>query len=173
MTGLLSRRVFVKWICLALLFCVGAGVIFVSVQKLHKSWVLASAEDQMDAAYGAYTSGSFFDATNAIVNYVRYIHEHRRYLEDRLKVDYMLFLAHTKLTLMYAYANDVTNAHRNLVQAFRYHRMAELPPVQSSEFLDHVISGTEKIDSRTGVAWKTNMEFPTNTILEIRRLPVD
>jgi hypothetical protein len=167
-----SSGTIAKRTCLALVsFALAVGT-WAIAHKVHRSWVLQSAEDRMHAAYRLYASGSFEETTNAIIAHVQYINKHRQDLAGKLKVDDVLYVAHAKLSFMYAYAHDVTNAYINLKLAYQYHRIAGLPPVRASEFLDYIIAGTEKIDSLTGVIWKTSMEFPTNTVSEIRQLPL-
>lgn len=166
------RGTIVKRVFLVLGFLIVAVGCIALVHKFRQGWILQSAKDHMQDAYSAYTLGTFGGATNELLAYVRYMEEHRQQLVGKLKVDYVLYIAHAKLTLMYAYDNDVTNAYVNLRRAYQYHRMAGLSSVEASNFLDFITTGTEKVDSSTGVAWKAGLEFPTNTISRIRQLPL-
>ena len=129
-----------------------------------------SLEDQMHQTFSIYTSGSFSDATNALLHYTAFLENHRAALSKDYEVDSLLYAAYGKLGYMFLYSGDEILASQYFTQAFGCSRRSGTRKIEPTEFVDFFVAGTSRIDAQTGVAWKASRDSPTNMVDKVKVL---
>ena len=137
-------------------------------------------------AFSEYTRGSFESASNALMTYTAYldaneiqITSHREDVDVDLngnELSFSLnrniavtqFSPHSMLACMMIYSANTNAALHHLSRAYPYHvqiwARAQQSPVSRKEFVQFVLDGREKIDAKTGAAWKTLFRFDSNVV---------
>jgi hypothetical protein len=114
---------------------------------------------QMQDTYRSYTSRPFGEVTNTLMRYIGFLERTEHRVETSRDIDLLLYIAQVKLGYMLLCAGQVDSAYAQLSLAYERHKRvqkkARMDAVPRSEFVAFVIAGVEKLDAKTGAAWKS------------------
>jgi hypothetical protein len=130
-------------------------------------------DQQMNRAYESYRRDSFEVATNTLNDYIRFLEAQPPEVYRSRDILALSYIAHAKLAYMLLCAADEQGAGLELDRAYSYHRRllsrANMEPRAKSEFLDYIINGVERVDARTGVAWRSGHAIDTNAVAKVKQ----
>jgi hypothetical protein len=167
MRGVSEKRIYVLVLALVCLLIVACALALLA-SRMHRASVEGKAEGYMVDAYSAYDRGAMGETTNAFCRYINYLDNHRQELTGRVKVDLMLYVAHSKLSYFFLAHHDLSNAQIHLRCAYNSYRATGLPHKETNEFLDYVIQGTEALAKQEDISWNPHGALWTNTLFEMR-----
>jgi hypothetical protein len=130
-------------------------------------------DQQMSRAYESYRRDSFEVVTNALREYIRFLEAQPPEVFRSRDIFYLSYLAHAKLAYMLLCSADEQGAGLELDRAYSSYRRVQskdnLEPLAKSEFVDYIINGVERVDARTGVAWRSRHAIDTNTVAKVKQ----
>ncbi|HOI38572.1 MAG TPA: hypothetical protein PLF11_14475 [Bacillota bacterium] len=131
-------------------------------------------DHQMQDAYGCYTSRPFGEVTNTLIRYIGFLERTEHRVETYRDVDLLLYIARVKLGYMLLCAGQVDSAYAELSLAYERHKRvqekARMDAVPRSEFVAFVIAGVEKLDAKTGAAWKSEYSLKPDVVKAVNAL---
>ena len=152
----------------------------------RESKTVAEADRLMQRAFFAYAHDPFESASNALQAYAAYLDANEQRIasyRDHDAVDLngkdvpfpvsrdiplTQFSPHSMLACMMIYSGNTNEALNHLSRAYPYHvqiwTRAQKPPVARNDFVRFVLDGRDKIDAKTGAAWKEKFELDTNVV---------
>jgi len=152
----------------------------------NSSKVVHEADSLMHQAFQEYGNGSFGSASNALQTYVAYLDANEQRIAGYRDYDakdlngndvpfpvsrdlpVMQLVPHSMLVCMMVYAGNTNEAVSHLSRAYDYHTRiwtrTKRSPVPRAEFLQFILDGRDKIDSKAGAAWKAQIVLHTNVV---------
>jgi hypothetical protein len=153
-------------VCLLIVF---AGLTLLAL-RMHRASVEDNVGEYLVDASSAYDKGAIEETTNAYCRYINYLGDHRRDLAGRLKVDLMLYVAHSRLSYFFLAHEDLSNAQLHLRHAYLYYQATGAAHKGTNEFLDYVIEGNEAMALKANLSWKPHGTHWTNIVSEVRNI---
>jgi hypothetical protein len=148
--------------------------------------VVREADTLMHQAFLEYAQGSFESASNSLQRFAVYLDANEQCIASYRDYDAVdlngkevpfpvsrdipvtQFAPHSMLACMMIYSGNTNEALRHLSRAYQYHvqiwTRSQKSPVSRSDFVQFILDGREKIDAKTGAAWKTRFQLDTNTV---------
>jgi hypothetical protein len=162
-----SNNLKAKWIAR---FALAVLIVGIAGCLRHRVYLV---DQQMNGAYESYRRDSFEVVTNVLSDYIQFLEAQPPAVFRSRDIIYLSYLAHAKLAYMMVCCADEQCAGVELDRAYSYHRRLQskdnMEPLAKSEFVDYIINGVEKVDARTGVAWRSGHAVDTNTLAKVKQ----
>lgn len=144
-----------------------AALVVVVAPRLNTQRGVSEVDAQMRNSHESYSTGSYREATNSLSTFIQFLETNRIRVSRDRDVERLLYITRIKLAYMLMYSGNEIAACDLMNLAYGNHanlqaRVRE-KPMPRSKFVEFVIVGIEKLDSKSRVGWKSQLSLDTNT----------
>jgi hypothetical protein len=181
-----SNERFLWWALRACIECALVIAVVSCSRSSSTSKVVRDADARMHRAFLEYAHGSFDSASNALKEFTAFLDVNEKRISSYRDYDAVdlngkkvpfpvsrnvpvtQFTPHSMLACMMIYSGNTNEALRHLSRAYNYHVQifthAQRKPVSRAQFVEFILDGRDKIDSKTGAEWKSHFTVDTNIV---------